>query len=332
MQPLKLSDGHSGKVRTNPSRATPPRFLDNLEELNFSHLLYFWTVARDGSIASACERLKLSQPTISMQIRKLEKAVGQRLFERSGRSLVLTAVGRTVYDYADEMFLLGQELLGTLRGLPGKRSGRLHVGIPTFMTKLIAYRLLEPVLHLPDPVHLICHEAELDELVLGLGKHKYDVILTDTPVHSASSVRCFDHPLGDCDIALCGTGPIAARYRDRFPQSLDGAPFLLPTVVTDIRRSLDRWFDSVPIAPRIVGEFDDSALMKEFGSGGIGVFPVPSAVLPEVMSQYNVELIGRLPKTRLRYFAVTTERKLTHPAIALIVQIAKSGLLNESPG
>lgn len=309
--------------------SVPPRFLENLEELNFSHLLYFWTVARYGSIARACERLNLSQPTISTQIRKLEQSLGQRLFDRSGRKLTLTAVGRTVYEYADEIFLLGRELLGTMRGLPGKRSGRLHVGVPTFLPKLITYRLLKPVLHLPQPVQLVCHESGLDELGAGLAKHKYDVILTDTPLHSPGSTRSFNHSLGACDIAICGLRSLAAPYRTGFPQSLDGAPFLLPTLATDVRRTLDRWFDSVPIAPRIIGEFDDSALMKEFGAGGGGLFPVPSAVLPEVKRQYDVEPIGRLLKHKVRYYAVTTERKLTHPATITIAETAKAGLLGE---
>ncbi|MBX3411069.1 MAG: LysR family transcriptional regulator [Pirellulales bacterium] len=300
-----------------------------MQELNFSHLLYFWTVARDGSIASACHRLQLSQPTISMQIRKLERSLGHRLFDRSGRNLVLTDVGRTVFDYADEMFSLGRELLSTMRGLPGKRSGRLHVGIPTHLPKIITYRLLDPTLRLPDKVQLICHEAELSELVNGLTRHRFDVILTDTPIHSSTSVRCFSHPLGECDIAICGVPSMAAKYRGRFPESLDGAPFLLPTSATDLRRTLDRWFDSRSYRPNIVAEFDDSALMKEFGGGGEGLFPMPTAVAPDVERQYGVEMIGRLPDSRVRYFAVTTERKLTHPATVVIAQTARSGLLSE---
>ena len=306
-----------------------PRFLENLQELNYSHLLYFWTVARDGSIANACNRLQLSQPTISMQIRKLERSLGHRLFDRSGRNLVLTEVGRTVFDYADEMFSLGRELLSTMRGLPGKRSGRLHVGIPTYLPKIITYRLLDPVLRLPNRVQLICHEAELSELVNGLGRHRFDVILTDTQIHAASGVRCFSPPLGECDIAICGVPAIAAKYRTRFPESLDGAPFLLPTAATELRRTLDRWFDSRSYSPSIVAEFDDSALMKEFGGGGEGLFPFPSAVLHEVQRQYGVELVGRLPDSRVRYFAVTTERKLKHPATVLIAETARAGLLSE---
>jgi LysR family transcriptional activator of nhaA len=204
------------------------------------------------------------------------------------------------------------------------------VGIPTFLPKLITHRLLEPVLHLAEPVQLVCHEHSLEELTAGLARHKYDVILSDTPIQAGgSNVRCFSHPLGDCEIAVCGVRSMVTRYRARFPHSLDGAPFLLPTNATDMRRVLDRWFDQVPITPRVVGEFDDSALMKEFAGGGSGVFPAPSAVLADLKRQYGVELIGRLPKHRIRYFAVTTERKLTHPATIVIRQIAQSGLLHE---
>lgn len=306
------------------------RVAENLQSLNFAHLLYFWTVARDGSISSACERLHVSQPTISMQIRKLEKTLGHRLFDRTGRSLVLTDVGRTVFEYADEMFSLGRELLGTLRGLPGKHTGRLHVGIPTFLPKLITYRLLEPVLQMSPPVQLVCHEAEFDELVSGLARHRFDVILTDTPLHAAAGNRCYSHALGECDIAFCGAASLARRYRHGFPNSLRDAPLLLPSGVTEMRRVLDRWFDQRSFDPRIVAEFDDSALMKEFGGGGSGLFPVPMAVLAEVERQYGVELVAQLTKVRVQYFVVTSQRKLTHPATQLIVQTAKLGLLYEA--
>lgn len=305
-----------------------PHPLENLQQLNYSHLLYFWAVARDGSIASACDRLQLSQPTISMQIRKLERALGHRLFDRSGRNLVLTNVGRTVFDYADEMFSLGRELLGTLRGLPGKRSGRLHVGIPTYLPKLITHRLLEPVLQMPQQLQLICHEDDLNELVVGLTRHKFDAILTDTPVPPTIGVRTYNHPLGESDVAFCASPELAKKYREGFPHSLEGCPLLLPTVITDMRRVLDRWFDDQSFQPSVVAEFDDSALMKEFGGNGHGLFPVPTTVIPELSKQYGVEMVGRLVDVRVRYFVVTTERKLTHPATVLIAKRAKSGLFS----
>jgi len=329
MAPLRTSHDGNGSYAT---LSAPKPAFDNLQELNFSHLLYFWSVAREGSIANACVRLQISQPTISMQIRKLEQALGHRLFDRSGRNLVLTEVGRTVYDYADDVFALGRELLGTLRGVPGKRLGRLNVGVPDYLPKLIIYRLLEPVLRLPQPVQLTCHQASLDDMVSGLSRHKYDAILTDTPIPSPSESRHFNHPLGECEIAICGSPALAERYREQFPDSVEGAPWLLPSTATEMRRTLDRWFDTFEAPPRVVGEFDDSALMKEFGSGGSGLFPIPSAVLPEVTRQYGVELVGRLPLLRARYFVVTMERKLAHPAMLVIAETAKSGLLSETTG
>lgn len=306
-----------------------PKLIDNLQVLNFSHLLYFWAVARDGSIAGACERLHLSQPTISMQIRKLEQTLGHRLFDRTGRSLVLSDVGRTVFEYADEMFSLGRELLGTLRGMPGKRNGRLHVGIPTFLPKLVTYRLLEPVLTLREPVQLICHEASLQELVDGLARHRLDAVLTDTPINSGGGSRMYNHPLGDCDVAICGNAALARRCRDGFPESLADVPMLLPSTATAMRRQLDCWFEDQPFNPNIAAEFDDSALMKEFGARGAGVFPAPSAMLPELREQYRVEVVGRLPSLRVHYYVATPERKLKNPAITAIVERAKSGLLGE---
>ncbi len=308
----------NGVVRPLPLR------MDNLQDLNFQHLLYFWAVAREGSIAGACHRLHVGQPTVSMQIRKLEKSLGHPLFDRSGRSLVLTELGRTVFDYADEMFSLGRELLGALRGLPGKRTGRLHVGIPTYLPKIITHRLLQPVLQMPDRVQLVCHEGEVGELVAGLGRHKFDAILADTPVHGSTGVRTFNHPLGECDVTICGAPDLAARVREGFPQSLEGAPLLLPTAVTEMRRALDRWFDDMMFTPNIVAEFDDSALMKEFGGASGGLFPVPSAMVADIQNQYDVAPVGRLPQVRVRYFVVTTERKLTHPATIVIAQTAKS--------
>jgi len=326
-EPPIMHDADINPAKEHPAPAdSKPHLLENLQELNYSHLLYFWAVARDGSIASACQRLHLRQPTISMQIRKLERALGHRLFDRSGRNLVLTDVGRTVFDYADEMFSLGRELLGTLRGLPGKRSGRLHVGIPDYLPKLVTYRLLSPVLKVHPEIQLICHEAELQELVNGLARHKFDAILTDRPIQATIGFRCFNHPLSESEIAICGTRQLASKYRSTFPESLDGCPFLLPSVATEMRRALDRWFDDHGFTPRVVAEFDDSALMKEFGGGGAGLFPVLASVVPDLQRQYGVELIGTLTGARVRCYVVTTERKLTHPATIVIAQAAKKGL------
>lgn len=310
---------------------TPTRtkhVLENVQNLNYLHLLYFWTVARDGSIAKACDRLQISQPTISMQIRKLEKSLGHRLFDRAGRGLELTEVGRTVYEYAEDMFTLGRELLGALRGMPGKRSGKLCIGIPAFLPTLITHRLLAPVFHLPENIQLVCHEDDLNGLVAGLARHKFDAIITDSPIHSASGVRCFSHLLEDSEIAFCAVPSLVKELRDSWPDSLEGVSILLPTVSTEMRRTLDRWFDHLPFSPNIVAEFDDTSLMKKFGAAGKGIFPIPLAILSEVKKQLGVELIARLPSLRVKYYVVTTERKLKHPGTIEIVRIAKMGLLN----
>ncbi len=304
---------------------------ENLQDLNYVHLLYFWTVAREGSVTSACTRLHVTQPTISMQIRKLEKSLGQKLFQRVGRGLQLTEFGRVVFDYCEDIFSLGKALLGTVRG-SSEKSPKLAIGIPNAMPKLITYRLLEPVVRLAEPIQLVCHEADLNQLVADLANHRYDVIISDMPIAPGTRVKSYNHPLGDCSLTICATKPLAARYRRGFPESLHGAPMLLPTTNTDMRRSLDRWFDSQEIVPRIIAEFDDSALLKEFGQGGVGLFPVPTAVVDEVKQQYSVVHVGELTEVRARYYAITPERKLRNPAILTIVESAKHGLLEGMNG
>lgn len=301
---------------------------ERLQDLNFLHLFYFWMVVRHGSISSACQRLHLTQPTISTQLRKLERSLGHQLFNRGKRELELSEVGKTIYEYADEMFAVGREMLGALRGMPSDRAMRLMVGIPMIMPKLVTYRLLEPVLNFPKPLQIVCHEAQLDTLLADLLRHHYDVILSDTPIQPRQRVRSFNHHLGDCGISICASPLLAAKHRRRFPESLHGAPFLLPPPNTEIRRALDRWFDAQGFEPRIVAEINDSALLKEFGHGGAGLFPVPTAVLREVQQQYNVTLVGRLDELRLHFYAITLERKLTHPALVAIAQAAKGGLFS----
>jgi LysR family transcriptional activator of nhaA len=320
---LNLKDRNS-----RAPRKAEPRGTDKLQDLNFLHLFYFWMVVRGGGISAACEQLHVTQPTISTQIRKLEKSLGHQLFDRSGRELKLSDVGQTVFEYAEEMFEVGREMLGALRGQPSSRAMRLHAGAPMMMPKLITYRLLEPVLHLPQQMQIVLEEAPLPDLIADLIRHRFDVILSDTPISAQSRVRSFNHPLGECCVAICGTRELAARHRRRFPESLHGAPMLLPTVGSETRRTLDRWFDDAGCRPRIVAEINDSAVIKEFGRAGAGLFPIASAVLNEVKQQYGVELVGHLPDVRLHFYAITLERKLTHPAVVAISQAAKDGLLS----
>jgi LysR family transcriptional activator of nhaA len=295
--------------------------------LNYHHLLYFWTVAREGTIAKACELLHLTQPTISGQLRSLEKSLGAKLFDRLGRNLVLTETGRVVYRYANEIFSLGRELTDTLKASPTGRPLRLVVGVADVLPKMVSYRLLEPALHLPEAVQLICREDKPERLLAELSVHGLDIVLSDAPVGPSVRVRAFNHLLGECGVSVMGTAELAKPLRRGFPRSLDGAPFLLPTDNTTLRRSLDQWFDTQGIRPAVRAEFEDSALLKVFGQAGIGLFVVPMAVEDEVRKQYGVRLVGRLQEVRERFYAISVERKLKHPAVVAISRAARQKLL-----
>jgi LysR family transcriptional activator of nhaA len=297
-----------------------------MEWLNYHHLLYFWVVAREGSIARATKQLRLAQPTISGQIRRLEEALGEKLFSRQGRSLRLTEIGRVVYRYADEIFGLGRELQDTLRGAPAGRPLNLVVGVADVVPKLIARRLLEPALRLAEPVRLVCREDKPDRLLADLALHELDLVLADAPVSPSLRIRAFSHLLGECHVVFLAVPALAAAHRRGFPRSLDGAPLLLPTENTMLRRSLDAWFTSHGIRPRIAGEFEDSALLKEFGQTGLGIFPVSSVIAKEIQAQYQVRPVGRLRDVRERYYAISVERRLQHPAVVAISEEARQKL------
>lgn len=294
--------------------------------LNYHHLLYFWTVAREGSIARACLQLHLTQPTISGQLRSLEKAIGAKLFERAGRNLVLSETGRMVYRYADEIFSLGRELQDTLKGRPSGRALRLMVGTTPTLPKTIVYRLLEPALNLPEPLQLIYDEGKPDYLLAQLAINALDVVLSDVPASPLVKVRAFNHVLGECGVSFMGTAKLAAAYRRDFPRSLDGAPFLLPGEASALRRSLTQWFESEGIQPLVRGEFADSAVLKVFGSTGMGIFAVPSVVEKEVQRKYGVGVVGRMETLRERFYAISVERKLKHPAVVAITHAAREKL------
>lgn len=297
-----------------------------MEWLNYHHLLYFWTVAKEGSIARACEKLRLAQPTISGQLRLLEETLGEKLFTRAGRGLALTEIGRLVYGYADEIFHLGRELQDVLKGRPRGRPLRLLVGVSDLVPKLIAYRVLEPVLGMPEPVQLVCHEDTPERLLADLAEHRLDVVLSDAPVTSMVRVKAFNHLLGSCGVTLFGAPAVAASYRKRFPACLDGAPFLLPSEGSTLRRSLEQWFDARDIRPRVVGEFKDSALLKTFGQAGAGIFPAPSAIEKEVCRHYQAGVVGRPEALVERFYAISVERKLKHPAVLALSEAARDRL------
>ncbi len=296
------------------------------EHLNYHHLLYFRAVAREGGVVKAARQLRLSAPTISAQVRQLEEQLGEPLFRRTGRNLVLTGFGRSVLRYADEIFDLGEELKSSLRRgaeLPG---GRLTVGLSMVLPKLIAHRMLQPALALPQPPEIACIEGTTESLLAALATHDLDLVLSDSPRGAEVAVRAYNHLLGECPVAFFAAKDLAARTRRRFPRSLDGVPMLLPSPGAALRTSLEHWFQDLGIRPRVVGTFDDSALMKVFGASGAGVFPVPSVIEPEVRKQYGTSLVGRAQDVLERFYAISVERRLRHPAVVAICDEARQTL------
>jgi LysR family transcriptional activator of nhaA len=296
------------------------------EWLNYQHLFYFWTAAREGGVSRAARKLGLAQSTVSGQLRALEGAVKEKLFARDGRNLRLTDTGRTVYRYAEEIFGLGDELLNALRGRPTGRPARLVVGVANALPKLLAYRLLEPVLRLPEPVQVSCYEARLDRLLSEFSLQHLDVILSDVPVGQALKIRGYNHLLGECGVSFFGSGRLAAEHGGDFPRSLDGAPFLLPTDNTSLRWSLEQWFGAAGIRPVVRGEFEDSSLLGVFGQAGEGIFAAPAAVEEDVRQRYGVRVVGRVESLRERFYAISIERKLKHPAVVAISEAARERL------
>jgi LysR family transcriptional activator of nhaA len=297
-----------------------------MEWVNYHHLLYFWVVAREGGLVAAGKVLRLSHPTLSAQIHSLEEQLGEKLFTKVGRKLALTETGRVVFRYADEIFTLGREMLDTVKGRSTGKPLRLEVGIADVVPKLVVRRLLQPALGLPEPVHLVCYEESYDKLLADLALHTLDIVISDAPVPPGSSVRAFNHLLGETGVSFFGTKELVKKYKRGFPGSLNGAPVLLPLESLTLRRSLNQWFDRNHITPSVVAEFEDSALLKVFGGDGLGLFPAPSVVESEVMSQYGVQLLSRLDGVHERFYAISVERRLKHPAVVAICDAARDGL------
>ena len=294
-----------------------------VDVLNHHHLFHFWTVVREGGVTRASEKLHVSQPTISGQLRELEEALGEKLLARSGRTVVLTDIGRTVYRYADEMIGLDHELMEAVKGR-ATRAAKLAVGVTMVVPKLIAYQMLEPALHLPEPVQLDCVHEKPERLLAELAIFGLDVVLADVPAPPAVKVRAYSHLLGECAVSVFGTESLAATYRRGFPRSLDGAPFLMPSDDSAVRLSLEDWFQKQNVRPRIVGTFEDSALIDAFGQAGAGLFAVPAAIENDVRRHYRVRLVGRLSSVRQRFYAITVDRKLRNPAVIAISERARA--------
>jgi LysR family transcriptional activator of nhaA len=293
-----------------------------VDALNYQHLRYFWAAAREGSVTRASERLHVSQPAVSTQIGKLEESLGEKVFARSGRKLVLTEIGQVVFRYADEIFALGAELVETLKGQPTGRPLRLAVGIGNVIPKLIARKLLQPAFRLRDAVRVECVEDRPERLLAELAAHRLDVVLADSPAVPPVKGRTYSHLLGECGVSIFGAERLARAHQRGFPHSLDGAPFLLPRRDSALRLLLDQWFDAQGVSPRIVGEFEDSALLKAFGQSGAGLFAAPSAIDAEVRRAHQVRRVGRADIVE-RFYAITIEKKLKHPAVVAISEAAR---------
>lgn len=297
-----------------------------MEWLNYHHLLYFWTVVRAGSIHKASEQLRISPPAISAQLKLLEHQLGEKLLTRSGRRLVLTDMGRTVFSYSEDIFTLGRELMDVVKNRPIGRPLRLDVGVVDVMPKVVVQTLLEPALHLRESVRIVCREATSDLLLGRLATHELDVVLSDSPVDPSVKIRAYSHLLGECGVIFVAGRKTAARYRRNFPRSLNGEPMFLPTDNTAFRRNLDFWFESNGIRPMVLGEFEDYALLRAFGETGAGVFPLPSVVEAQIRRQRSLRTIGATNEVRTQFYAISAERKLQHPAVLAIRNAARQEL------
>jgi LysR family transcriptional activator of nhaA len=302
------------------------------EPLNYHHLRLFWAAAREGSVTAAARELGLSQPTVSSQIRQLERQLGERLFDRSGRSLVLSEVGAVVAGYAREIFSLGREMVDTVGDRPTGRPLRVTVGVADAVPKAVAHRLLAPALAMAAPVRLVCREGKPDRLLAALALHELDAVLADAAAPPGLGFRAFSHFLGSSEIELLGTPQLAHAHRGRFPESLSGAPLLLPADNTSMRWLIEAWLDVRGVRPRILGEFEDASLLTAFGQAGAGLFPVPAVISREIRSRYGVERVGRLTGLRERFYAISRERRLKNPAVIAIQESARAGLSGRGRG
>lgn len=289
-----------------------------MDGLNYHHLLNFWLVAREGSVQRASEVLQVTPASVSLQVRQLERALGVRLLTKRGRGVAVTEMGQQVADYATDIFAKGRELLEVVRGRPAGRPLPLRVGIRDVMPKLVAFRLLRPALEMGTSTRLVCQEGEMGRLVADLAIHKLDLVLSDVPLDPLYKVSAYSHLLGESAVVVVGTPALREKYRSGFPQSLQGAPFLLPTDNSMVARLLVQWFSEQRVRPWIAGEFADSAMLKIAGSHGLGLFAISTGILEEVRAMYHVEVVGEIPEIHERYYAISVERKVKHPAVVAI--------------
>jgi LysR family transcriptional activator of nhaA len=299
-----------------------------MEWLNYHHLFYFWTTVKSGSISAAAETLQLARPTVAAQIKGLEKSFGQNLFRKQGRGLVLTEFGTQVHEYAEEIFAVGHELREFVKtGNTGNRK-RFAVGLADVVPKHIAFELLKPAMRMKERPRAVCYEGKLIDLLADLALHRLDLVISDAPAPPTLDFKVYNHKLGECGLSMLAVPSLAKQYRKGFPKSLTDAPTLLPTDHTAVRRSLDIWMDGREIFPDIVAEFEDSALLKVFGQAGEGIFPVPTAIEELIKKQYGVHLVGRVPEVLDKFYAISAEKRVQHPATSMIVRQARNKLFD----
>lgn len=298
---------------------------------NYNHLLYFWTTVREGGIGRAAASLNITPQTISGQIKLLEQELGGALLQKQGRRVVPTELGRIVFEYADELFGLGQDLVRAVQGGAPLDRRSVTIGVSDVVPNLVTWRVVAPLMQGDHPFRVICHTGSLDTLVAELAARKLDLVLSPSALPANAGLRAFSHLLGECDVTFFAAPALARRLRKGFPGSLDQAPFLLPTNRSPNRRVLDTWFLAQGITPRIAGEFDDSALVKSFVQGGAGVFAAPSAIEAEIIRQYRVLAIGRTSTLHARFYVLSMEQRIRHPAVLAIIERARAGLFSEPP-
>jgi LysR family transcriptional activator of nhaA len=289
-----------------------------MEWLNYHHLRYFYVVAKEGGLARAAAKLHVSQPSISEQIRELENALGEKLFRREGRNNKPTDAGQVVFNYAEEIFALGRELMSAVKQRPGLRTLRLNVGVADSFPKLVTNEILKPVFAMPQAVHVLCREGKMEDLLAQLAAHRLDLVLCDEPAPSAANFKVFSHALGESSVTLCAEEKLATKLKRNFPKSLNEAPALLPSENTALRRSLETWFRAHNVKPNVVAEFEDLALMKVMAADGRGFIAVPTVALKEAVSRYHFRSISQATSCRVQFHAITAERRIAHPAVSLI--------------
>jgi LysR family transcriptional regulator, transcriptional activator of nhaA len=297
-----------------------------VEFLNYHHLRYFWNVAKEGGLTKAASKLHVSQPTISAQIQALEGVLGEKLFRRSGRNLTLTDTGQQVLTYAEEIFSLGQDLVNSVKQRPTLRPLRVNLGVADALPKLVVYRIIEPIFRLSQPVQVSCWETNPSDMLLELAAYQLDLVLADEPASSGVTTNVFNHFLGESGVTFCAMPPLAAKLRRGFPTSLNGAPALLPMANSGLRRSLEKWFHAVGVRPRLVGEFYDPAFVNVLALHALGFMSVPTIVVKEIVNRFGFRVIGQTEECQQQFYAITSQRKLAHPAVTAITSDARRRL------